>query len=287
MRLATLALDDRDTAAVALFDDLAVVVEQEGRRFADVGELLRAGPEALAAAAATDPASGRPYAREQLRRPVLDPGAVVCVGLNYRDHIEEMGREMPQEPTLFGKFGRALTDPYADLDVPPAALPTLDYEGELAVVIGRRGRNIAPEAAWEHVAGLTILNDISVRAHQWRTTQWLAGKTWQALTPVGPEMVTVDELGNLGDSELTVTVNGELRQRSKLNNLVFGVEALVADISRIMELQPGDLIATGTPGGVGAGMDPTGYLGDRDLVEVRIEGIGAIVNRVIRGAEAY
>jgi len=284
MRLATLALDEGGTAAVVLSGESATVVEDRGRTFADVGELLHSGPEALEAAAATDPAQGRPYVRTQLRRPVLDPGAIICVGLNYRDHIEEMGREMPEVPTLFGKFGRALTDPYADLQVPPGAAPSLDYEGELAIVIGSRGRDIAPESVWEHVAGLTIVNDISVRDYQWRTTQWLAGKTWQSLTPVGPEMVTVDELPDLGESELTVTVNGETRQRSKLHNLVFGVEALVTDISRIIELQPGDLIATGTPGGVGAGMEPKGYLGDGDVVEVRIDGVGAITNRVVYSA---
>jgi acylpyruvate hydrolase len=285
MRLATLALDGSGTAAVTLSDDRAVVVEHDGRRFADVGELLRSGPEALAAAAASDPAGGRPFEREQLRRPVLVPGAILCVGLNYRDHIEEMGREAPEVPTLFAKFARALTDPYADLDVPPTAAATLDYEGELAIVIGRPGRDIAPESAWEHVAGLTILNDVTVRAHQHRTTQWLAGKTWQALTSVGPAVVSADELTDLGDRELTTTVNGETRQRSKLHNLVFGVEALVADASRIVELQPGDLIATGTPDGVGAGMKPPGYLGDGDLVEVTIEGIGTIANRVVHRAD--
>jgi acylpyruvate hydrolase len=286
MRLATLALAlaRGGTVAVALSGETAVVIDDRGRTFKDVGELLRSGPQALYAAAAADPAQGFPFDRTRLRRPVLEPGAIICVGLNYRDHIEEMGREMPKVPTLFGKFGRALTDPYADLQVPPGAAPTLDYEGELAIVIGRAGRDIAPESVWEYVAGLTIVNDVSVREEQWRTTQWLAGKNWQSLTPVGPEMVTVDELPDLGDSELTVTVNGETRQRSKLHNLVFGVEALVADISRIIELQPGDLIATGTPGGVGAGMEPKGYLGDGDVVEVRIEGIGRITNRVVYSA---
>ncbi|HEY0278622.1 MAG TPA: fumarylacetoacetate hydrolase family protein [Solirubrobacterales bacterium] len=284
MRLATLALDEGGTAAVSLSGETATVIEDRGRTFTDVGELLRSGPEALGAAAAIDPSRGQALDRAQLRRPVLDPGAIICVGLNYRDHIEEMGREMPKVPTLFGKFGRALTDPFADLLVPPGAAPTLDYEGELAIVIGRAGRDIAPVSVWEHIAGLTILNDISVRDEQWRTTQWLAGKTWQSLTPVGPEVVTVDELPDLGESELTVTVNGETRQRSKLHNLVFGVEALVTDISRIIELRPGDLIATGTPGGVGAGMEPKGYLGDGDVVEVRIEGIGTITNRVVYSA---
>jgi len=273
-------LDGSATAAVTLHGDRAVVVEHRGRRFADVGELLRAGPAALEAARAAAGAPGVAYAREQLRQPIAAPGAVLCVGLNYRDHIVEMGHELPEQPTYFGKLARALTGPYATLDVPGEAAPTLDYEGELAIVIGTAGRDVAAADAWQHVAGLTILNDVSVRAHQWRTSQWLAGKTWQSLTPFGPAVVTADELPELGQRELVTRVNGDVRQRSQLHNLVFGVQALVADVSRIVELAPGDLISTGTPGGVGAGMKPPGYLRDGDRVEVEIDGIGAIENVV-------
>jgi acylpyruvate hydrolase len=280
MRLATLSLDGSTTAAARLDGERAAVVELDGRRFEDVGELLRAGEPALAAAAAADPAAGTPFEPAQLRRPVLRPGVVVCVGLNYREHIEEMGRDLPENPTLFSKPARALTDPFATLDVPAAAAETLDYEGELAVVIGRGGRDIPAERAWEHVAGLTVLNDVTVRAHQRRTVQWFAGKSWQALTPVGPAVVTMDELPDLDEREMSVRVNGEERQRARLGNLVFGVEDLIADASQIMELEPGDLIATGTPGGVGAAMDPPGFLADGDEVEVTIDGIGTIASRV-------
>jgi acylpyruvate hydrolase len=218
---------------------------------------------------------GRPFDAEDLLRPILAPEAVVCVGLNYRTHILEMGRELPTEPTLFSKLPRALTDPYADVEL-PAASDRIDYEAELAAVIGKGGRDIAVEDAWDHVAGLTVLNDVTARDFQRRTIQWFAGKTFQASTPIGPWIVTTDELGDLGERELRLTVNGQERQRAWLDDLVFDVPTLVADLSRIVELQPGDIIATGTPGGVG---EPQGFfLRDGDIVEVSIDGIGTIRN---------
>jgi acylpyruvate hydrolase len=158
----------------------------------------------------------------------------------------------------------------------------VDYEGELAVVIGSGGRDIPVERAWESVAGLTVMNDVSMRDYQRRTLQWFAGKTFEACTPVGPCVVTLDELGDLGDLgdlELRTTVNGELRQQAAVGDLVFDVPALVADLSSIVTLRAGDIIATGTPGGVGDGMEPKRYLADGDVVEVSIERIGSIRNR--------
>jgi acylpyruvate hydrolase len=182
---------------------------------------------------------------------------------------------LPADPTLFAKLPRALTDPYADVEL-PAASERVDYEAELAVVIRAGGRNIAVEEAWAHVAGLTILNDVTARDFQRRTIQWFAGKTFQRSTPIGPWIVTPDELGDLSNREIVLTVNGEERQRSLLGDLVFDVPALVADLSRIVELEPGDVIATGTPGGVG---EPRGkFLRPGDEVVVRIDGIGEICN---------
>jgi acylpyruvate hydrolase len=193
-----------------------------------------------------------------------------------------MGRELPTHPTLFSKLPRALTDPYADIEL-PCASPQMDYEGELAVVIGVGGRDIDPRAAWDHVFGLTVANDVTARDFQRRTIQWFAGKTFQRSTPVGPWIVTADDAGPLDALELTVTVNGELRQRASLGDLVFDVPALVADLSRIVALEPGDLILTGTPGGVGekAGR----FLGDGDVVEVAVDQVGVLRNR-FRGAPA-
>ena len=273
MRLATLARPDGTTRAVVLHHDLAAPVDG----YADVGALLRAGQRGLEAARAAQ--GGEPYAGEDLRRPVLAPGAIVCVGMNYRAHIVEMGRELPDAPTLFSKLPRALTDPGADVQL-PAPSQAVDYEGELAVVIGTGGREIAAERAWEHVAGLTLLNDVSARDFQRRTLQWFAGKTFQRSTPVGPVVVTPEELGDLGAHQLQTLVNGQERQRASLGDLVFDVPTLVADLSRIVELEPGDLIATGTPGGVG---DPQGrYLQDGDVVEVVVGAIGVLRNRFVR-----
>ncbi len=198
------------------------------------------------------------------------------IGGSSKTHILEMGRELPSNPTYFSKLPRALTDPFAEIPL-PAASSRVDYEGELAVVIGRGGRDIAPEDTWDAVAGLTVLNDISMRDYQRRTIQWFAGKTWEASTPVGPAVVTPDELDYPGALELLVTVNGEERQRAPIADLVFDVPELVSDLSRIFTLRPGDIIATGTPGGVGEAMES--FLADGDVVEVTITGLGSIRNR--------
>ena len=271
MRLATLQTDAGPQAAVLREDGAALVPG-----FPDVGALLRAGDAGLAAARrAAGNGDARAFDAAALLRPVLAPGAVVCVGLNYRTHILEMGRELPQHPTLFSKLPRALTDPYADIEL-PAPSRKLDYEAELAVVVGKPGRRVPRERAWEHVAGLTVLNDVTARDFQRRTIQWFAGKTFQASTPVGPWIVTPDELGDLDGREIVLAVNGEERQRASLGDLVFDVPALVSDLSGIVELQPGDVIATGTPGGVGEAAER--FLGAGDVVEVTIDGIGTIRN---------
>jgi acylpyruvate hydrolase len=268
MRLGTLAREGGSTTA-AVFDG-AGAHPIDG--FADLGALLLTGDwEATARAALAAPAET--FEEAALRRPVLEPGGVICVGLNYRNHILEMGRDLPTHPTLFGKLARALTDPYAPLVV-SAATDQLDYEAELAVVIGRAGRDVAAADAWEHVAGLSVLNDVTARDYQSRSVQWFAGKNFQESTPWGPWIVTPDEFGEPAGHELSLRVNGEERQRADLGELVFGVPELIADISRIFQLRPGDVIATGTPGGVGkaAGL----FLAPGDEVEVEIDGIGTI-----------
>jgi len=271
MRLATVSGDAGPQAVVVRDGDVVAVDGYE-----DVGALLRAGEEGRAAAVrAAGSAAWKPLDAGDLLRPVLRPGAIVCVGLNYRTHILEMGRDLPTAPTLFTKLSRALTDPYAHIEL-PAASTQVDYEGELAAVIGRRGRHVDAEDAWSYVAGLTILNDVTARDFQRRTIQWFAGKTFQASTPMGPWLVTPDELGELGARELIVTVNGDERQRTTLGDLVFDVPALVADLSRIIEVEPGDVIATGTPGGVGEAQGR--FLQPGDEVVVRIDGIGEIRN---------
>ena len=273
MKLVTVSRNGTPTAGVLTDKGVAVV---DG--YADVGAILADGePGQRAARAATS--ADFPLDEATLLRPVLSPGGIICVGLNFASHIKEMGRELPVAPTIFAKLARALTDPYAPIPM-PAESDQLDYEGELCVVIGTQGRHIAADDAWQHVGGLTIMNDITVRDFQRRTTQWLAGKTWERSTPIGPYLVTPDEAGDLSELELVVRVDGDERQRAKLNDLVFGVPELVEEISRIVTLHPGDLIATGTPGGVGHAMDPPGFLAVGSEVEVEITGLGALRNRV-------
>lgn len=277
MRLVTLDRDGTTAAAVISDEGAAVITDGGSPSYLDVEALLAAGEEGMEKAQQTLSAGAfEEYDESALRRPVLSPGAVVCVGLNYRTHILEMGRELPSSPTYFCKLPRALTDPFAEIPLPSAS-SHVDYEGELAVVIGRGGRDIAPEDAWGAVAGLTVLNDVSMRDYQRRTIQWFAGKTWEASTPVGPAVVTPDELDYPEGLELIVEVNGEERQRAPIADLVFDVPELVSDLSKIFTLTPGDIIATGTPGGVGEAMGS--FLADGDVVEVTITGLGSIRNR--------
>jgi acylpyruvate hydrolase len=274
VRFATLA-DESGSTKVVVIDGAEMAAVDA---YADMGALLAAGERGLAdARLALASGERKPLDEGRVLRPVLNPGAVFCVGLNFRSHILEMGRELPVHPTLFAKLGRSLTDPGADVGLPPASTQ-VDYEGELVVAIGRRGRNVPEGSAHEYIAGYTIMNDVSMRDWQYRTLQWFAGKNFERSTPVGPWLVTPDEF-DLGRAGLTVTVNGEQRQSIPLSELVFDPGRLIADVSRITTLEPGDLIATGTPGGVGHAMEPASYLRDGDVVEVTIDGIGTLRNR--------
>ena len=279
MHLVTLSLPGTTGAALVVSDGRARVFGSVADpAFADVGAIISSG--ALGDTLAEQAGEEIDYTDTDLLAPVLHPGAVFCVGLNYRTHILEMGRDLPEAPTIFDKLPRALTAPYADLVVPKIAAEQLDYEGELCVVIGTGGRDIPVEDALSAVAGYSVLNDMTMRDYQTRSMQWLAGKSWQDATPWGPALVTPDELGDFAAQPLRVTVNGELRQEAEVGDLVFGVAELIADLSTIMQLEPGDLIATGTPGGVGHAMDPKGYLGDGDVVEVSIGGVGTLRNTI-------
>jgi acylpyruvate hydrolase len=209
---------------------------------------------------------------------VPNPGKVICVGLNYAAHIEETKREHSDYPVLFTKFATTLTGPDDPIPLPPES-EAIDYEGELVVVIGERARRVPYERALDHVAGYAVANDVSMRDYQYKTHQWLQGKAWDASTPVGPDLVTRDEIH--GPVTLRTFVNGEKTQEASTKLLIFDVATLVSTISEFATLEPGDLILTGTPGGVGFRREPQLLLKDGDVVVVEITGVGRIENRCV------
>jgi acylpyruvate hydrolase len=209
---------------------------------------------------------------------VLRPEKILCAGLNYRNHIREMGRELPEHPTLFGKFARSLIGAFDDITL-PAACDAMDWEAELGVVVGAPLRHATRDQARAAIAGYTVVNDVTARDWQYRTSQWLQGKTFEATTPVGPWLVT-DPAGT--SFAMTCEVDGDVVQRADTGDLVHDPAFLLSYISTFVTLSPGDLVATGTPGGVGHARKPPRYLADGSVVVTRIEGIGECVNRCVR-----
>ena len=207
------------------------------------------------------------------------PGKIFCVGLNYRSHILEMGRGLPEFPTLFAKFSEALVGPVDPIELDPAS-DAIDWEAELAVVISSRVRRASETEAAAAIAGFAVLNDVTMRDWQYRTLQWLQGKTFEATTPFGPALVTPEELpgGVRPALQLSCTVDGEVVQSANTSDLVFDPVALVEYISRIITLNPGDVIATGTPGGVGHARKPPRYLRDGAVMVTEIQGLGRLEN---------
>jgi acylpyruvate hydrolase len=207
------------------------------------------------------------------------PGKIVCVGLNYLAHVGETGRDIHEYPVLFTKFAETLCGPYDPIVLPPES-EQVDYEAELAVVIGRTGRRIDPEDVLGHVAGYTIANDVTMRDYQYKTQQWLQGKAWQDSTPLGPWLVTPDEVGDPSQLELRLSVNDRTLQSASTAQMMFDVPALVSHVSRFVTLRPGDVLLTGTPGGVGFRREPQVFLRPGDRVRVEISGLGELDNLV-------
>ena len=277
MHLATIRRPDGTTHAARLDGDELVLLPSP-----DVVALL--AEPGWREAAATSAGLRVALAEADLAPPVR-PNKVICVGLNYRSHIEEMGRPLPDHPTLFVKFPDTLTGPYDDLVVPKASAE-VDWEVELGVIVGRPTRAVDETAAAAAIAGYTVVNDISMRDWQWRTTQWDQGKNFEGSTPVGPFLVTGDEIGDpeargAVDLQVTCRVDGQTMQTGRTGDLLFKPAAIVAYVSQFTTLRPGDLIATGTPGGVGAGRDPKVFLAPGQLLETAIEGIGACRNLMV------
>ena len=221
------------------------------------------------------------YARQEVKveAPVKNPGKIICVGHNYREHILEMGRELPTHPVIFAKFANTILGPEDDIPFYPIS-EQLDYEAEFTFVMGKQARNVSEEDALDYVAGYTITNDVTYRDIQRRTLQWLQGKTVDGSAPMGPYLVTADELTNPSGLDVVLTVNGEVRQKTNTGNLVFSVQKLIAFLSNLMTLEPGDVVLTGTPGGVGVAMEPPTFLEEGAVVRIEIEQIGALENKV-------
>lgn len=217
---------------------------------------------------------------------VAQPGKIVCVGLNYRDHAAEAGMALPAEPILFLKVTSAITGPNDPIVIPPLA-SKVDWEVELGVVIGQHGRNLTQREALQHVAGYCVFNDVSERAWQIeRGGQWDKGKNADTFAPLGPYLVTRDEIDDVQNLELWLEVDGVRRQHSNTREMVFGVAELVAYISQFMSLHPGDIIATGTPAGVGMGFKPPVYLTPGQQIRLGISGLGEQQNRLIAAGTA-
>jgi acylpyruvate hydrolase len=273
VRLATIRMAD-GTRAVRVDDDGAVEIDG----VADIGDLL-ADPDwrerASDASGTTHDLGAADYA------PLIPrPDKIVCIGLNYRNHILETGREPPKYPTLFAKYQGALIGAN-DTVVLPAASDKIDWEAELAVVIGRAARGVTSEQAADFIAGYSVLNDVTARDFQNHTTQWLAGKTFESSTPLGPWLVTTDDPAIAGKPgyEISCEVDGEEVQHANTSDLVFDACALVSYISTVITLLPGDVIATGTPGGIGHARQPPRYLQPGSRMVTRIEGVGECVNQ--------
>ena len=267
MKLATIRTPD-GTRAVRIDGEVAVETGD-----ACVGTLLRQGDWRSRAAAADGPQ----HAADTLDYAPLVPWPekVICVGLNYRTHIQEMGRELPEYPTLFAKYARALVGAF-DPVVLPAGSTEVDWEAELGVVVGAEVRHASLDEARTAIAGYTVVNDVTARDFQFRTVEWLQGKTFERSTPVGPWLVTDATPG-----EISCEVDGDVVQKSDTADLHFDPAALVAYISQILSLAPGDLIATGTPGGVGHARKPPRYLSAGSELLTRVEGVGECRNTCV------
>lgn len=280
MRLASIHANGGVGTAAIVGDEIVDLAVAAPELPGDMAGLLALGETALErVAAAVDSGAGRRSLSETpLLSPVPRPSKFLAVGLNYADHVAESGQETPEFPTVFAKLPSCVTGPFADVERPIVSAQ-LDYEGELGFVIGRRCRHVPRDRADEVIAGYVVINDYSVRDFQLRTSQWVLGKSFDTHGVIGPWIVTADEI-DPQRLDIRTLVNGETRQSSNTSNLIFDCAAQVELLSSVCTLEPGDVVATGTPGGVGIASGRFLVPGDR--VRVEIEGIGAIENRIVQ-----
>jgi 2-keto-4-pentenoate hydratase/2-oxohepta-3-ene-1,7-dioic acid hydratase in catechol pathway len=277
MRVVTYS-SDRGARAGLLRDDSVVDVwDVVGGDGSTVRDLLRSDR----LAEATDISGGDqvPLEEVELLPPVPDPEKIVCIGLNYRAHAAEAGIEPPEAPTFFAKFRNALAPPGATVTL-PAASSKIDYEAEVAFVVGRRAKDVAESQALDHVAGYMLLNDLSARDLQFATPQWMPGKVFDGSAPCGPALVTPDEAGPHDGISFSLTLNGDQMQAASTDDLIFSVPALVAHLSRLMTLEPGDVVSTGTPAGVGSTRQPRVWLKPGDEIAINSPTLGRLETRI-------
>ena len=280
MKLATYKHRGRQGFGAVKDDTIIDLAGAAGGRWSNLASLVRDEGFEAAERAAQNSQATFPLEAVELLPPIPEPGKIICIGLNYRTHIAETGRDTPEFPMLFARYPDSLVG-HGHALVRPLVSSKFDFEGELAVVIGRTARHVPVEKALEFVAGYSCFNDGSIRDYQRHTTQFLPGKTFWRSGAFGPWLVTADEVGALSDLQMTTRLNGEIMQRAPVSDLLFGVAELIAYISAITPLSPGDVIATGTTGGVGAARKPPVWMRPGDTVEVEISRVGTLINRVI------
>lgn len=249
--------------------------------------LLAAGRPALdviqQAVSAAQPKQALALSSVRLAAPIPRPGKIMCIGLNYRDHAKESNQPIPEFPTLFAKYSSCVIGPDEAIVIPKLT-DKIDYEAELAVVIGRRARHVSEADALNYVAGYVPFNDVSARDYQSRTSQWTIGKTFDTHGPMGPAITTADEIPDPQTLDISLEIGGEVLQHSNTRELVFTVQQLIATLSGVMTLEPGDVISTGTPSGVGAARNPKRWIKPGEVVKVSIDKLGTLSNPVVSEA---
>ena len=279
MRLLTYTSGNGPRAGLAIGDQIADLAPAG---YGDTLSFLEDGDRAIEAAQrlAADPGDTINRSDVTLLAPILVPPKFICIGLNYRDHAIESGMEIPELPTVFTKYSNAVTGPGQPIEL-PAVSDQVDYEAEFAFVIGKKGKNIPAEKWEEYVFGYTIVHDVSARDYQLATSQWTIGKTFDTFGPLGPELVSKDEIADPHNLRISLELNGQMLQDSNTGQLIFNIPYLTEYLSKVMTLVPGDVISTGTPSGVGFARKPPIFMKPGDDVAIKIEGLGELRNPVI------
>lgn len=287
MKLVTFAKDGRTRLGALRGEGVVDFGSAASQLPDDMLALLAAGDEALAQAraalAASDPAKDLPVSAVTLLAPIPRPGKIICIGLNYRDHAAESNMAIPEYPTVFGKYANTIIGPGQAIQL-PRLTNQVDYEAELAFIIGKPARHVPEAEALDYIAGYAPFNDVSARDYQMRTSQWTMGKTFDTFGPLGPALVTADEVPDPGALDISLTLDGEVLQQSNTRHLIFSIPFLLAYLSGVMTLEPGDIVSTGTPAGVGFARKPPRYMRAGETVSVTISGLGTLTNPVVAEA---